>query len=165
MRYSLFVIDDDQFVRESLTAALKTENDVRAFPDAESALSAVAQRNPDLVLLDIGLPEMDGMEALSRIKGINPEILVIDHRKERFQLWLNVDANFDAVQAFIQNSSKPASRTDRLYADSETVCVCSQIMLGALFFRHDHHSGTGSPTKVVFSTQLIDNCPERPESS
>jgi DNA-binding NtrC family response regulator len=46
---------------------------VKTFPDAESAIEAVRAEAPDLVLLDIGLPGMSGLEALRVMKGQSPE--------------------------------------------------------------------------------------------
>ncbi len=50
---------------------------VKTFSSAESALSEMVNRTPQLVLLDIGLPGMGGIEALEKIKSISPETLVI----------------------------------------------------------------------------------------
>ena len=58
--------------------ALEAEYHVEAYPTAEKALDAMKSNNvPDLVLLDIGLPGMDGMEALGTIKSLYPHVLII----------------------------------------------------------------------------------------
>lgn len=77
MRFSLVLIDDEKSIRDGIGMALKTEYDIRAFAAAEDALSAIQASPPDLVLLDIGLPGMNGIEALTRIKELQPETLVI----------------------------------------------------------------------------------------
>jgi DNA-binding NtrC family response regulator len=77
MRFSLFLIDDEESIREGITIALEAEYDIRSFAAAEDALDPVRDDPPDLILLDIGLPGMNGIEALRRIKEMHPEILVI----------------------------------------------------------------------------------------
>ena len=75
--YSIFIIDDEETIREGITMALEGDYQVAAFPTAESAMKAMKNTQPDLILLDIGLPGIDGIEALSRIKSQNPDVLVI----------------------------------------------------------------------------------------
>ncbi len=57
--------------------ALGADYRVEAFSKAETAIAAIKKKPPDLVLLDIGLPGMDGIEALRKIKVLCPDILVI----------------------------------------------------------------------------------------
>ena len=76
-RFSIFVVDDEQVARDGVALALEKEYAVKTFEDAESALNALRRDRPDLILLDIGLPGISGIEALSRIKQRCPDILVI----------------------------------------------------------------------------------------
>ncbi len=75
--YSIYIVDDEDTIREGLTMALEADYQIKAFSDAESALEALPVDPPDLVLLDIGLPGMSGVDALGEIKSLHPEILVI----------------------------------------------------------------------------------------
>jgi DNA-binding NtrC family response regulator len=75
--FSIFLVDDEKTITEGLTLALETEYHVEAFATAEKAIEAIRENPPDLVLLDIGLPGMNGVAALERIKVLNPNILVI----------------------------------------------------------------------------------------
>jgi two-component system response regulator AtoC len=75
--YSIYIIDDERTIREGITMTLETEYQVKAFPTAETAIDAIKSYPPDLVLLDIGLPGMNGIEALRTIKGLYPTLLVI----------------------------------------------------------------------------------------
>ena len=77
MQYSIFIVDDEKTIREGITMALEADYQVRAFSDAETGIDAIKTYLPDLMLLDIGLPGMDGIEALQKIKSAYPEILVI----------------------------------------------------------------------------------------
>ena len=76
-RFSIFIIDDEVSIRQGLSFALQKDYQVQAFASAEEALKALQPGTPDLILLDIGLPGMSGLDALKEIKRISPETLVI----------------------------------------------------------------------------------------
>jgi DNA-binding NtrC family response regulator len=73
----VLVVDDDPGVRESFRLTLEDHYDVIDVPDGPHALDAVRASHVDLVLLDIRLPEMDGIEVLERLKAIDEGIEVI----------------------------------------------------------------------------------------
>jgi len=75
--FKIYIVDDEQTIREGITLALETNYRVNAFSTAEDAMEAIKKEPPDLVLLDIGLPGMNGIEALRKMKGLFPDILVI----------------------------------------------------------------------------------------
>ncbi len=75
--YTLFVVDDEAVIREGLSAALGTDYRVSVFADAEAAIIELSAKLPDLVLLDIGLPGMSGLEALQQMKTLHPDLLVV----------------------------------------------------------------------------------------
>jgi len=74
------VVEDDVKVRATLTRLIdSTERFVCAsqHPDAENALKELPISNPDVVLMDINLPRMNGVECVRRLKEILPEIQVV----------------------------------------------------------------------------------------
>jgi two-component system response regulator AtoC len=73
----ILVVDDDPGVRESFRLILEDHYDVVDVPDGPSALDVVRTSPMDLVLLDIRLPGMDGIEVLERIKAIDDRAEVI----------------------------------------------------------------------------------------
>jgi DNA-binding NtrC family response regulator len=77
MRFSIFLIDDEESIRDGVSIALDNLYDITCFARAEEALGPIRDNPPDLVLLDIGLPGMNGIEALRRIREMHPEVLVI----------------------------------------------------------------------------------------
>jgi len=77
MPFALYIVDDEKSIRKGVSFALKKEYRVKSFATGEEALFALKKESPDLILLDIGLPGMSGMEALKKIKSVDPEILVI----------------------------------------------------------------------------------------
>jgi len=77
MEYTIFVVDDEQSIRTGIKSALAGDYRVSTFTCAEEALEGMKKNQPDLVLLDIGLPGMDGITALKNMKERYPELLVI----------------------------------------------------------------------------------------
>lgn len=75
--YSIFIVDDEQTIREGISTVLTDHYRTTAFPEAESAISAITETIPDLILLDIGLPGVSGLEALQQIKAIRSDLLII----------------------------------------------------------------------------------------
>jgi two-component system, NtrC family, nitrogen regulation response regulator NtrX len=75
---SILVVDDEASIRESLHGIL-TDEGFRPFfaKDGEEGIAMVRDENPDLILLDIWMPGMDGMEVLRRIREISPDKMVI----------------------------------------------------------------------------------------
>jgi DNA-binding NtrC family response regulator len=75
--FCIYVIDDEPTIREGISMALEADYRIETFSEAETAIEAMKSEPPDLVLLDIGLPGMGGIEALEKIKEQYPDILVI----------------------------------------------------------------------------------------
>ncbi len=75
--YTIYIVDDEESIRQGVSLGLKKYYEVKAFSTAEEALAAINGAPPDLILLDIGLPGMSGIEALEKIKVLNADILVI----------------------------------------------------------------------------------------
>lgn len=77
MNYSLLIIDDEESIRDSLTMALSRHYSVTTCATATEGLGAIPAIKPDLVLLDIGLPDMSGLEVLENIQRENAHACVI----------------------------------------------------------------------------------------
>lgn len=76
----ILVADDHPVVRDGLVAILSTQPDLQVVAEAGSgreAVERVAQTRPDVVLLDLEMPDMDGVEALRRLRDSDPDTRVI----------------------------------------------------------------------------------------
>ncbi len=74
---SVLIVDDEFGVRESLRIVLKNDYEVFLAKNAEEAFSQTKKHSPDVVLLDIILPDLDGLKVLERIKRDDPNMIVI----------------------------------------------------------------------------------------
>ncbi len=80
----ILVVEDDKPVRNLITTTLKTHDyKYAAALNGAEALMAASSHNPGVVLLDLGLPDMDGVEVIKRIRSwSNMPIIVISARSE-----------------------------------------------------------------------------------
>jgi DNA-binding NtrC family response regulator len=75
--YSIYVVDDDQVLQHVINSAFETKYQLKTFSEAKPAIASIEKDAPDLVLLDICLPDMNGVDVLREIKRLYPEILII----------------------------------------------------------------------------------------
>ena len=93
----ILVIEDDSTVRNLISTTLKS-NDYRYLTAAngEAAILAAASHQPDIVLLDLGLPDMDGVEIIQKIRSWSQmPIIVISARSEDTDKISALDAGAD----------------------------------------------------------------------
>jgi len=93
----ILVVEDDSTVRNLITTTLKSNN--YAYTTAQngvSALAAATTQQPDIVFLDLGLPDMDGVEIIKRIRSWSQmPIIVISARSEDDDKVCALDAGAD----------------------------------------------------------------------
>lgn len=77
IKNTIYAVEDDEGIQELYQGALEENYFIRIFPDAQSFLRAFEDKKPDLVLLDIMLPDMDGYSVLVRIRETDDRIPVI----------------------------------------------------------------------------------------
>jgi two-component system, NtrC family, response regulator AtoC len=78
MSYSVLVVDDEELTLRTVTRGLRQEGfEVLTAASGEAALKVFADETPDLTLLDIVLPGIDGVEVLRRMKEANPAAIIL----------------------------------------------------------------------------------------
>ena len=74
---SVLIVDDEVGARESLRMILKTDYTVLLAKDGEEAILQIREHSPDVILLDIILPDLDGLKLLEKIKQKETDAIVI----------------------------------------------------------------------------------------
>jgi DNA-binding NarL/FixJ family response regulator len=74
----IHIVEDHVVMRESIQNILNDERDLTVCgvsASGEEALRQVAETEPDMVLIDVSLPGMDGVEVLTRLRALRPELV------------------------------------------------------------------------------------------
>jgi len=91
------IVEDDTRFRESLTIMINGSPEFRclgAFPNAEVALKQIPQEWPDVVLMDINLPQMSGIECVAKLKALRSTLQFI-----MLTVYLDNDKIFQSLKA------------------------------------------------------------------
>ena len=96
----IYSVEDDDSIRELIAYALKSEGyEVRSFADAEGMLKAAAAALPELILLDIMLPGLNGIEALKilreRYKSAGVKVILLTAKASEINKVTGLDAGAD----------------------------------------------------------------------
>lgn len=97
MQHTVLVVDDDPHIRQLLVFALgKAGLATREAEDGEAALAAVAEAAPDLVILDINMPRMDGLEVCRKLRAQGElPILFLSSRDDEIDRVLGIELGGD----------------------------------------------------------------------
>lgn len=121
MSAKILIVDDNYLMRVLLRGILLGEN-CQVIGEARNgsvALESIAHNKPDIVFLDVMMPEMDGLEALQNIKSQYPEIIVVmitgNPSKENVEESIQGGANGFIIKPF--NSAKVLDTLNRVMLD------------------------------------------------
>lgn len=116
---SVLIVDDSLLVRKQLRGILEEKGwNVQEASNGSQAFQIIETSQPNLVLMDIVMPEQDGIEALKKIKEVNPDIKVVmvssvgtqSYLKEAIKLgaydFLQKPINPDAIHRLLENLQK-----------------------------------------------------------
>jgi len=121
----VLVVDDDPHIRQLLVFALeKAGLSAREAEDGEAAIAAVTREAPDLIVLDINMPKLDGLEVCRRLRAMGDlPILFLSSRDDEIDRVLGIELGGDdyvtkpfsprevtaRVQAILRRARKPAA--------------------------------------------------------
>lgn len=107
----VYLVEDHGFTRDGLRVAINREPGLQVIGEArsgEEALEQLASAGPDVVVMDIGLPGMDGIEATQRVKAADPDVRVVMLTAHRLSDEV-LAAMASGADAFCLKASDPAS--------------------------------------------------------
>ncbi|CAN5395928.1 response regulator transcription factor [soil metagenome] len=157
MPRTILIVDDDPHIRQLLVFAFsKAGLDTKEASDGEEALAAVEQHQPDLVILDINMPKMDGLEVCRRLRtqGEIP-ILFLSSRDDEIDRVLGIELGADdyVVKPFsprevVARSMAILRRTAGRPPAAETN---GRLLHGALMLDADAWAATWGTSPVVLT--------------
>lgn len=135
---NVLLIEDDANVSAALTRALgKTGHQVQAESSAMQGLRTVASQSPDVVILDLGLPDLDGADALRMLRGVSDvPVIVASARRAETDIIQLLNAGADDYVA------KPFSAAHL------------QARIAAVLRRRDSHAAAAEPVVVVGALEV-----------
>ena len=80
MSIRVLVVDDQSMVRVGFRLILESEEEIEVVGEAEDGIScadAIARSEPDVVVLDLSMPGLDGLEVLERVRTETPEARIV----------------------------------------------------------------------------------------
>ena len=101
----MLLIEDDDPIAQSIVASLSSEFDVRRESSGRAGITAVREWLPDVVLLDLGLPDVDGLEVAREIRTVSAvPIIIVSARGDELDriIGLEIGADDYVVKPFSQ---------------------------------------------------------------
>ena len=77
MKSNLWIIDDEESIRTICSSALEDLFNIETFKDASEALIALNNKKPDLIITDIRMPGLSGLELLQKVSNRHPNLPTI----------------------------------------------------------------------------------------
>src|SRR5918996_826341 len=111
MRESILVVDDEAGVRSALSGILGDEGyTVEAVESGEDCLATLESRRHDLLLLDVWLPGMDGLETLERGRALEPEVRALKEKVEHRWVMIGESPAIQRLRADIAQAAPSNGR-------------------------------------------------------
>jgi DNA-binding NarL/FixJ family response regulator len=114
MKKSVVVVEDDQRLRKQLAEILRSAPDIEClatYASGEEALKSIPALDPDIVLMDIRLPGMSGIECVTKLKKIDPtlQILMVTIYEDSERIFKALKAG---ASGYLLKSSPPSQLLD-----------------------------------------------------
>jgi len=156
----LLVVEDDAAIRSALIRALtELGHAVTSSPGAMAALRQVLEAPPDLVLLDLGLPDLSGYEALRMIRAVSAvPVVVITARDDEAEIIKVLDAGADdyVIKPFGAGQIEARIRAVLRRASQPDAASAGPLEVGGLRLDRDAHVATLDGTALDLSRREFD---------
>ena len=156
----VLVVEDDDAVRMAVDRGLGVHGfDVSSVPDAESAIAIVARRRPDVMIVDIGLPGMSGVELCTRLRGLDVDtpILILSARDQVGDRVAGLQAGADDYVVKPFSLDELAARVHALLRRSKpSAGVTTVLSAGPLWIDLDRRIATVDDARLELSRREFD---------
>ena len=132
MNETIALVDDDRNILTSISMALENEGfKVQTYIDGESALAGISRNPPDLAVIDIKMPKMDGEELLKRLrKKTNIPLLFLTSKDEEIDELLGLKLGADdfikksggfSIKVLVERIKVQLRKKDNLNEESKNI--------------------------------------------
>ena len=145
----IVLVDDHAVLRAGLTALLNAEADMEVVGEAgdgAASLGVVADQRPDVILLDLNMPQMSGLEALTQLRQVAPQSRILVLTMHDDQTYLR--------QVLAQGG---AGYVLKQAADSELLTAIRTVYHGGAFLHPAHAQALLSPDTTTTGPQATTN--------
>jgi UDP-3-O-[3-hydroxymyristoyl] N-acetylglucosamine deacetylase len=169
--HTVLIVDDEESIRRSLSGILKDEGiAVMEAADGESAIKAVREHRPSLVLLDIWMPGLDGLETLKRIKEISadtPVVMISGHATISTAMaatrlgaldFLEKPLELTATLQLVRRVLSPADSQSAVWEavdPSEAGSLRRSLSLNQVVFSNQALRGAARPQKTIAHASIL----------
>lgn len=145
-KYNVLITEDHSLLRFGLKAALKTKSfvgEIFEAPDAQTAINIIKNQKIDAVIMDLGLPGMNGVEATEQIKHLYPDIkiMILTSHKSKEEVINSVKAG---ASAYCSKEIEPENLALIMYS----------VLLGAIWF---------DPSVSEYILEIVKSGNEKPQ--
>lgn len=165
MATRIALVDDDRNILTSVSMTLEAEGfEVRTFGDGEEALKGLGSRPADLVVADIKMPRMDGIELLARLRQSGPvPVIFLTSKDEEVDELLGLKLGADDYitkpfsQRLLVERIRAVLRRDQLARSKATTEPASLVVRGDLVLDGARHACTwrGEPIELTVTEFLL----------
>lgn len=146
----VLLIEDHTMTRMGLSLVLEKADGIELIAEAEDGISGVQKAQellPDVILMDIGLPSIDGIEATRRIKENNPDlkVLIFTSRDNEDDVFASFKAGADG---YIMKGSTPEQTTNAIKAVNEGTAWIDPA-IARLVLSNIQKNGTPTPSGEI----------------
>ncbi len=156
----VLVVEDDDAVRKAVDRGLGVHGfEVSSVADAESAIEIVARRRPDVMIVDIGLPGMSGVELCTRLRALDVDtpILILSARDQVGDRVAGLQAGADDYVVKPFSLDELAARVHALLRRARPPAgVTSVLAAGPLWIDLDRRVATAHDTRLDLSRREFD---------